>query len=130
MGKIHERGTGHFMDQEKDTGLGFTAGTVLFWYFLLYFGALLTAAYLAKCFDDSFLVLVAFFPMSFTFFGIDEIIAMIGGYLVYLAILIFMIKCRNKKKWVLGAFAVYVLLLVLNVYGCVMTNAEGFGIPA
>ena len=119
-------------DENSKLDTGLSKSKILKWYFRLYAGAILISILIDIVPEPSgvsavrigigFLLLLVFFPMCIIPYGTMGNLWGIFGYLGYLSILIFMIKFRSNKKLVVRAFAVLVLLLMLNIYGCVTTG--------
>ena len=114
---------------------GFSKSKILKWYFWLYAGAILISILVDIVPDPSgvsllrigigFLLLLVLFPMCIIPYGTFGNLWGIFGYLGYLGILIFMIKFRSNQKLVVWAFAVLVVLLLLNIYGYATTGLRG-----
>ena len=124
------------MSKENNSILKYGRSKVPALFFSLYFVAMLITCMLTYS-HHTFLsfFIVIFFPMGLgcclavfdnTFLGVIGFIVSILSYFIYLTILILMMKYRYYKKRFLYVLVVFVILLLLNIYGCAEIIKEGF----
>jgi hypothetical protein len=102
-------------------------------FFGLYIGAVVIANLLIGQLDIFFLLSFLFFPLHLFYSLIESIdegyalsaFLMYLGFFIYPCIMMCMLAFRHKKAIFLGLVVVYILLLILNIHGCVMSGGGG-----